>query len=123
MLNAAERAGDGVAEPQTLALLGEFEPQQLTIKLMPGTAVLVSAWPVVALHLAHHEPEVDSGPERIAGVRAALAEQRGEAARVWRDGLRARVTAIDAADNAFAFELWLPAALRQGWFLRAELQG
>jgi hypothetical protein len=69
-------------------------------------------------------------------VRAAFAEQRAEAAFVWRDGYRVRVAALAAAnlaftralidarplavaletaDPSFAFDRWLPHALAARW--------
>ncbi|MBC7956320.1 MAG: putative DNA-binding domain-containing protein, partial [Cytophagales bacterium] len=57
LLAAAERAADDEADTSTLGLLAEVDPSQLRIELMPGTAVLSSAFPVVSLWQAHQAGE------------------------------------------------------------------
>lgn len=138
LLDAAERAADAQPEPETLALLAEHEPERLHLELMPGTAVLASDWPVVAIHAAHRSDAAD----RYLPVRAALEARRGETALVWREGLRARVAALDAdaarftsaalqgqplaralesAGEAFGFEPWLIDTLRSGRLRRVRV--
>ncbi|HET9977822.1 MAG TPA: putative DNA-binding domain-containing protein [Burkholderiaceae bacterium] len=113
------------------------DPARITLRLRPGTAIVESAAPIVAIWLAHQRPADD--PERFAEVRAAFAADpgpRAETALVWRDGMRVRVAALDradlaftraliegcslaaaldAADPAFAFDRWLPRALAARW--------
>ncbi len=126
-----ERAADSVFDAASLALLQEGEPNRLHLRLMPGTAVLSSAWPVAAIHAAHHATAAD-----FSLVREALGARRGESVLVVRAGWRARVQPIDAttlvwtrclldgldlaaalerAGVAFDFAAWLAAALRGSW--------
>lgn len=95
--HAAERAADAEFDAASLALLAEAEPDALVLVTMPGLAVLVSDWPIATLHAAHH----DDGPDPFAPVRSALAERRGEAACVARDGWRVRVHRLSDADAGF----------------------
>lgn len=132
-------------EPASFALLGEMAPDQLTLRLPPGTALLRSGWPVVSLVKAHlqDEPAFDTVAGRIQ------ARQR-ETALVWRQGLRphlgactdaeaalieallagqsllAALEAVDAVDAAatevpFDFSDWLNAAVTQGQVLGVSL--
>jgi hypothetical protein len=130
-------------EPASFALLGEIEPDQLTLRLPPGTVVLRSDWPVVSLINAHlqHEPAFGTVAERVqAGV--------SEIALVWRQGLRSHLVActqaeaalleallagqsllaaleavdgvaVAGADAPFDFSAWLNAAVTQGQVLGA----
>lgn len=136
-LACAERARDEAPEPATLALLAEHEPAQLRITLLPGTAVLGSAFPVVSLWRAH-QPGDEAVAHRDA-ARAALAAGQGEHAVVARAGWRAVATAVDAptarwmgsllrgqtlasalsdAGEGFDVEVWLVQALQQPWLGR-----
>ena len=97
-------------EPASFALLGEIEPDQLTLRLPPGTQVLHSRWPTLSLvnaHL-HNEPTFDIVAERI---QARVAEST----RVWCQGLQPRLAACTQAEAALLEALLagqsLPAAL------------
>lgn len=137
LLDAAERAADGEPEPATLAELARHDPAVLRLELLPGTALLVSRWPVVAIHDAHRRDDA----ARFDTVREALAAGRGETALVCRDGWRARARAVapaearwtaalldgatldhalDAAGEGFDFEAWLVEALREGRLVRVR---
>lgn len=143
-LHAAERAADARLDAGSLSWLAEADPSQLTLSLMPGLAVLVSAWPVASIHAAHH----DEGPDPFAPVRAALAAGQGEAVCVARAGWRAVVhrlsnhdaafmrgllggaslaDALQAAGEGFDFAAWLQRAIAQSWLKavlpRADRQG
>lgn len=107
--HAAERAADAELDAGSLQLLAEADPQAVVLVTMPGLAVLVSGWPIATLHAAHH----DDGPDPFAPVRAALAERRGEAACVARDGWRVRVQRLCAADAAFMNALLAGASLAE----------
>ena len=128
-VHEAERAVD-VAPPQGLELLATHDPADLRLHLVPGTAVLASAHPVVSIWQAHRS----SHDDRFAPVRAAFAAGVAENALVVRQAWRAEVRAIDAAELRFVtallagvslatalqesgagldFEAWLIVALQQ----------
>jgi hypothetical protein len=131
-LHAGERATDAAPDLASLALLGEADPAELDLRLMPGTAVWVSRFPIAAIHAAHRSGGLDA----FASVRAALAAGQGEAVCVARDGWRAVVhtvsppeaafmqallagpslaAALQAAGAAFDFGSWLPRAISSSW--------
>jgi hypothetical protein len=132
-----ERAADVVADLDSLATLGHADPATLRIRLVPGTAVLSSRWPIATIDAAHRSAEADAVADPgFAAVRAALAERRGEAVLVVREGWRAVVRAIDAPTQAWLVSLlegadlasaldragpsfdvaaWLAAAIEGGW--------
>ena len=137
----SEQAADSRCDMASLGLLAEVEPDRLKLMLSPALGLLSSAWPVASLWLAHR-PGDDSAPLHLDAARQALEGGRGEHALVWRDGWRARVQAIDAADarwvqalldgqplstalhragDAFAFEPWLLQALQQDWLAGARM--
>jgi len=131
LVHQATRAADAPpAAPMLVDALATTDPARLRLALVPGSALLTSRWPVVAIWLAHRRPPGDA--ERFADVRAAFAAQRGEHAFVWREGLALRVAALadadarfvrallsaaplaaalDAAGPDFAFDRWLANAL------------
>jgi Putative DNA-binding domain len=130
-VHRASRAADAVAGTLLpIDALADSDPACTALRLHPGTAIVESAAPIVAIWLAHQRPADDA--ERFADVRAAFAEGRAETALVWRDGYRVRVgaleradlaftrtliegrslaAALDHADPSFAFDRWLPHAL------------
>lgn len=133
LVAACERAADVECDTASLALLAETDPAGLTLALVPSVGLLSSAWPVASLWLAHRPGDEAAG--HLEAARAALDAGRGEHALVWRDGWRARVRAVGAAEAAwtrallesrplsealqragdgFAFESWLLQALQQG---------
>jgi hypothetical protein len=135
-MDAAERAPDAQEQPDTLALLGTHDPSRLGIRLMPGTRVVSSPYPIVTVCEAHHAQDNGEGDDPFAEARDALILERGEHALVWRRGLHAHVQAVDGAtaqwmhsllhasslaaaldraETEFNFEHWLVAALKQGW--------
>ena len=135
-VHRCERAADAVFDPASLALLESTDPARLHLRLRPGSAVLVSPWPIVTIHAAHRAPAAD-----VEAVRAALAPRRAEQALVVRSGWRAAVVAIDApmagftgslldgidlagaldgAGANFDFTAWLADALRGGWLQGVE---
>ena len=139
LVAAAERAADDSLDSPSLNLLTELQPAQLRLRLMPGTALLVSAYPIVSVWQAHRPGE--GAHERREQARRALAEGVAEVALIWRSGWRALVqplspdtgrwmrsllqgdtlaTALTAAGEGFAFEAWLLQALQSGWLAGAE---
>ena len=130
-VHQAERAADALP-PVDLALLAEGDPEHLQLQLQPGSAVIDSAHPVHSIWHAHRSAE----PERFAPVREALATGRGEPAGVRRQGWKAEVVLLPAAEarftaallaqrplgqalaeagESFEFEPWLRAALQGHW--------
>jgi hypothetical protein len=97
--------------PASFALLAELAPDQLTLRLPPGTALLRSDWPVVSLVNAHvqQEPAFDTVAERVQA-------RQGEVALVWRQGLRPHLAACTQAEAA------LIEALLAGQSLLAALE-
>lgn len=139
-VHQAEQAADA-QDAQGLALLAETDPQHLRVRLQPGTALLMSAYPIVTLWLAHRAPVSDDGSDAFAAARVALAARQSESALVQRQGWRASVqalapaearftqallrlqplaTALQAGGDDFAFEPWLIAALRSGAIAAVE---
>jgi hypothetical protein len=126
-----ERAADARLDADSLRLLERIEPSRLAFRLMPGSAVLESRWPIAALHAAHRQHGVDLGL-----ARGALAACRAECVLVVRAGWRADVVALERpvfqwtqailegqdlakalerAGGAFDFSDWLATALRGSW--------
>ena len=133
-LHRNERAADANFDADSLALLAgtdqQTDPQRLRLALMPGTALVSSRWPVVAIHRAHR-----SGTDAdFALARDAIERECAQHALVWRDGWRATVTelaepeaswtasllaganlasALDRAGPGFDFASWLAGAIQQ----------
>lgn len=117
------------------ALAGD--PDALQVRFVAGSALVVSAWPVLRLWQAH-QTQGDAEPD-LAEARAALAAGEGDIAWVWRRGHRVDVAALSVAEHEwhdrllagqalgtalsatlaehpdFSFEHWLTRALREGW--------
>ncbi len=134
-LHHNERAADAVFDAASLSLLESTDPEALVLQLMPGTALLLSAWPIASIHAAHRVDEAQS-EAAFAAVRAALDAQRGEPVLVVRQGWRAVVrvlgpaeadwtasllaganlsAALEHAGESFDFGTWLATALREQW--------
>ena len=130
-VHRAESSADAQNPPAGLERLGTDDPATLCLSLQPGVALVESRWPIASVWQAHRR----TADDRFQAVRDALAEGRGEAALVWREGWRAQVAPLPAADAAFtrallagqpllpaldaagadfAFEPWLLDALRHG---------
>ncbi len=139
LLAVAEHAADATTDVASLNLMAELTPPTLKLELMPGVALLASAYPVVSVWRAHQAGE--DAAAQWAAARLALAAGTGESAVVWRSGWRAQAmvvgadtarwmmsllrestiaVALDAAGERFEFEPWLLLALQQGWLLRAR---
>lgn len=127
-----EHAADVPAVPEGLERLAGDDPAGLRLQLQPGASLQRSAWPVASIWLAHRR----SDAQRFDAVRAAFAARSGEAVWIWRDGWRATVQAINAADAdftaavlrgaslaealelagaGFTFERWLRDAISHQW--------
>lgn len=97
----AEAAADAEPRPDTLMRLADTDPQRLVLRAAPGLALLDGRHPAGSIWRAHHDPAVRDRPEAFAEARVALAEGRGEAAIVWRQGWAVRVAVVAPAEAAF----------------------
>ena len=141
-LHCNERAADAVLDAGSLALLAAHDPARLVLQLMPGVAVLRSAWPIVTIHAAHQLAAAASGPA-FEALRARLDSAQGECALVARQGWRGVVhrlgameaawtehllagadldTALTQAGAGFDFAAWLARALREAWLCAVRLR-
>ncbi len=130
-----ERAEDATLDAASLSLLESTDPALLWLRLMPGTALLRSRWPIATIHAAHQR-EGEAADRAFGQVREAIAAERGEQVLVARQGWRAVVHPIDAATadwtadllagaslgtalehagDGFDFAGWLADALRESW--------
>lgn len=121
--------------PQGLPLLATQAPDGLWPSLAPGTALVVSAHPVVAIWQAHRARRHGTDDDGFAAVRKAFAAGGGETALVVRQGWQPVVRALAPAEARFTaallagkhlagalheagavfdFEAWLLAVLQQG---------
>jgi hypothetical protein len=134
-LQRCERAADADIDAASFALLGSAEPARLRLQLMPGSALLRSAWPIAGIHRAH-QLDGDAAEQGFAQVREAIAAARGDDVMVVREGWRAAVhrldgattrwigclldgmslgAALERAGGEFDFAAWLQAAIRASW--------
>jgi hypothetical protein len=118
-----------------LRRLASGDPQTLRLRLAGGVRRVASAWPIVTLYLAHHEPD----PDWVA-VGRMIERQQPQTAWVWRQqaGTRPEMSvqaideatdrwilalnqnmnldaALDFAGTGFDFAAWLNQATRKGW--------
>jgi Putative DNA-binding domain len=136
-----ERAADAGFDGATLALLASSDPALVRLHLMPGTALLQSAWPIASIHAAHRL-QGDEAERAFAALREAIAAGRDERVMVVRSGWRAvlhRVdrptacwlecllegasleAALERAGPGFDFSAWLATALRESWLQAASV--
>ena len=135
-LHRCASAPDIPPDPASFALLAGTAPEALTLLLASGTAVVASSHPVASIVGAHlgPDPTLEEAGRRL---RAGIAES----ACVWRHGLRPRVARCEASASTllqallggaslaqaldqspgFAFDQWLPQAVRDGLVLGARL--
>ena len=113
-LHRASFAADALPDPASFACLSAQAPATPSLTLSPGVWLLASAFPVVSLIHAHLLP-ADDQKSALAHAAALLECGRGENTLVWRDGFRAQVKCISAAEQTFL------AALLAGESLAAAL--
>jgi len=134
-LHSNERAADAALDAASLSLLESADPARLHMRLMPGTALIRSAWPIAGIHRAH-QLEGAEAEKAFERARDAIAAQRGEDAMVVRQGWRAVVVplqivdarwtealladaslaqALEQAGEGFDFAVWLETAVRNAW--------
>jgi hypothetical protein len=135
-----ERAADAELDVASMSLLESADPSALRLHLMPGTALIRSAWPIAGIHAAHRLSG-DDAEAAFAAVRVAIDAGRGEQVMVVRKGWRATLhglddatarwiesllegadfsAAIDRAGAGFNFVEWLASALRESWLQGAS---
>jgi hypothetical protein len=135
-VHQATRAGDAPAAALALERLASVDPSRLRFVLAPGAALVSSAWPIVAIWLAHQASAASD--DAFAPVRDAWAAARADTAFVWRDASwRVHVerlddepeaaftgtlldggslaTALELSGPRFSFDRWLALALRSQW--------
>ena len=94
-------APDQAADPASFALLMQHDPADLQLLLVPGCAVVQSAWPVVSIMGAH----LEQAPS-FAEVGQRLQVGTPEVALVWRAGLRPSVREAWVGEAAWIHALW-----------------
>ena len=110
-------------------------PQHLRLQLANGVRLVASAWPIVTLYLAHHDPDPD-WPK----ISEMLQRQQAETALIWRQPINITAelpvqmidttterwflaldrglnleAALDMAGDDFEFAAWLNQAIQHGW--------
>jgi hypothetical protein len=132
-LHRAAGAPDAEPDMPSFARLSSEDPEGLTLRLAPGTALITSAWPVVSLVTAH-----TTGEPTLTEAGRRLRDRAGETAVVWRHGWRPCVAACRAnvlgllpallrgaaltealgqATDGFDFSDWLTQAVHSGLVL------
>jgi len=132
-LHRAAGAPDAEPDLPSFARLSSEDPETLTLRLAPGTALIPSDWPVVSLVTAH-----TTGEPTLAEVGQRVRDRAGETAVVWRQGWRPCVAACPAnalcllralqrgaaltealgqAADGFDFSDWLTRAVHSGLVL------
>lgn len=104
-------AADVAPDAGSLALLSEADPARVRLRLVPGTALLPSAWPVASIVLAHLQ-----GRPTLEEAALRLREGVAETALVWRQGFKPMLREVAPHEAAFL------AALQEGRALADSLQ-
>ncbi|MFM7330956.1 MAG: hypothetical protein ACKO1L_04745, partial [Brachymonas sp.] len=94
-LHVAATASDAALDAESFHLLSSHDPAQLHLMLSPGSALLPSAFPVVAMVQLHDARAGDFH----GAAREAISQQEPQTALIWRQGLRPMLAAIDAAST------------------------
>jgi Putative DNA-binding domain len=142
-LHRNERAADATLDVASLARLESTDPSRLRVRLMPGTALLGSAWPIGRIHAAH-QLTGDAAERMFGAVRDDIDAGRGEQVLVVRQGWRAVVRRLCPADapwvravldgacltdalvcagESFDFTAWLGTAVRESWLKEVVVIG
>ncbi|MHB1991087.1 HvfC/BufC family peptide modification chaperone [Metallibacterium scheffleri] len=120
-----------------LQRLAECDPARLQLRLAPGTRLLHTHWPVLALWRAHQLPDID------ADVLHAALQTPAAPLWVWREDMQAQCRelstaeadwlqalraggrldqALEAAAEDFDVGAWLQAAVQHGWIDGIEIR-
>ena len=97
-LHRASFAADASPDLASFACLSAEPPATPSLTFSPGVWLVASAFPVVSLIYAHLLP-ADDQKSALAHAAALLAGGTGETALVWREGFRAQVKCISAAEQ------------------------
>lgn len=130
-IHRAHHADGRSSDPVSFERLLHEDPDRLHLILAPGTGLIQSRWPVLAVVEAHQP----GGPD-LATVGEGLRTGPGETVRVWRHGWTVRTTRLGTDDAAFERALldgcslgaalehsptdigrWLPQAVADGLLL------
>lgn len=103
-LHRASFAADALPDPASFACLSAQAPATPSLTLSPGVWLLASAFPVVSLIHTHLLP-ADDQKSALAHAAALLECGTGENALVWRQGFRAQLMRISAAEHALLVAL------------------
>ena len=127
-LHGATRAEGARADAASFAWLEREPPERLCLRFAPGTAVVLSPWPVLSLLDAHLHGEPD-----LATAARRLRDGVAENVRVWRQGQAVRLTPLDHAIAPFEAALLVGHTLAQaldaapldalGWLREAVRSG
>lgn len=98
-LHRAASAANGQPRPASFARLADTPPEQLRLRLNPGCALCVSAYPVVSLAGAHR-PGLTDTPITLTQSAQALHQGQAQAAWVWRVGPVVHLRQADGAEAA-----------------------
>jgi hypothetical protein len=93
-LHRAASVADAEVDAASFALLASHEPEALQLRLAPGCAVMVSAWPVASIWAAHIDQRVS-----FDELRQRFQAGTPEFAAVWRSALRTQVQQITCAEH------------------------
>ncbi len=99
-LHCAATAPDALPDLPSFVLLTSGDPEQTTLSLSPGVALLASAYPVVSIVNAHLL-DTPTLTEAADLMRQGVAEY----ALVWRQGFKPRVRLSSAAEHALLLAL------------------
>jgi hypothetical protein len=94
-LHSMATAADASQDSASFALLASQPPETLQLRLAPGTQLLRSAYPIVAIWQAHAAPTPD-----LSEATRLLAEGVGQTALVWRQGYAPRVAVVRPGEAA-----------------------
>ena len=121
-----------------MVLLSQRDPYQIKLRFCGGAAILPSPHPIVDIWNAHHlaNHEGFSAADLFAKAAQSIAQQKPQAALVWRPQWKAQVQMVtapeylwlrhtlqgrslgnaldDVKNTDFSFETWLPQAMQTG---------
>lgn len=134
-LHSVATAADALPDTASFALLASQPPEALRLRLAPGTHLLESAYPIIAIWQAH------AASHDLGEATRLLADGRGQTALVWRQGYAPRANAVGvgeaallrsvlaqgnvgasvaaalAVESAFDLSAWLASAVQSGLLL------
>lgn len=97
-VHKAYRASDPYLDVESFASLSRREDFRFTLTFAPGTSLVRSRYPIVAIYLAHQS--AGAQPD-LTTAKALLQAHQGQDALVWRQGLATRVRAVSPEERAW----------------------